>query len=110
MKTRKALADISVDSQKGWILPTAGTQPFRYWAWANFQKDPTWGKKTWTLWVDLTGEPDLSRGHVEAIVFFVASGAPHEVIEPGADFDLFCGQVHYTDGHIRKILSDNTSI
>ena len=80
MKTRKALAEIAIDRQKGWVLPTAGNRPFRYWAWAHFQKDPTWGKATWTLWIELNGQPDLSRESVEATVYFVAPGAPHEVI------------------------------
>ena len=107
MKTRKALADIAVDRQRGWTLPTAGTRPFRYWAWAHFQKDPTWGKNVWTFWVELGGEPDISREQVEATVYFVAPTAPHEVIEPGADFELFIGQIHHTHGRIKQILSDD---
>ncbi len=79
MKTRKALAEIAVDQRRGWVLPSAGTRPFRYWAWAHFQKDPTWGKKTWTLWLDFDGEPDLSREQVEATVYFFVPEAPHEL-------------------------------
>jgi hypothetical protein len=58
----------------------------------------------------LDGEPDLSRERVEATVYFVAPEAPHEVIEPGADFELFCGQVHYTHGRIKQVLSDDTAV
>ena len=30
-------------------------------------------------------------------------------IEPGADFELFIGQVHHTDGRIKQILSDEAA-
>ena len=106
MKTRRTLADIEIDGQRGWVLPSAGTRPFRYWAWAHFATDPTWGQKTWTLWLDFDEQPDLAREKVTAVVYFVAPDAPHHVIEPGVDFALFCGQVHYTHGRITKILTD----
>ena len=106
MITRKAIAEIAVDRQRGWVLPTAGTRPFRYWAWARFQKDPTRNKNTWTLWLDFDGQPDLSRELVTATVYFVAPDAPHDVIEPDATFELYCGQVHFTHGRIKEVLPD----
>src|SRR5262245_53607229 len=98
MTTRRALAEIAVDPKRGWVLPRFGGQPFRYQAWAHFEKDPTWGSATWTLLVELAGAPSPSAERVEAIVSFVAPGAPHTVLEEGALFELFMGQVHYTHG------------
>jgi hypothetical protein len=103
------MAEIEVDRQKGWVLPGFGSQPFRYQSWVHFAKDPTWGQKTWTLLVALAGPLDLSADKVEATVWFVAPEAPHEVIEAGADFELFMGQVHYTRGRIKQILPDDTA-
>src|SRR5688572_2783350 len=75
MTTRRALAEITVDPQRGWVLPRFGGQPFRYQAWAHFEKDPTWGSATWTLLVELAGAPPPSADKVEATVSFVAPGA-----------------------------------
>lgn len=104
MKTRKALAEIEIDPQKGWVLPRFGSKPFRYQAWVHFESDPTWGKATWTLLVELAGEPDLSAKQVEATVYFFAPGAPEEVLEAGAEFELFMGHVRYTRGRIKRVL------
>ncbi len=107
MTTRRALAEIAVDPQRGWVLPRFGGQPFRYQAWAHFEKDPTWGSATWTLLVELAGAPAPSTDKVEATVSFVAPGAPHAVLEEGASFELFMGQVHYTHGRITRVLPDD---
>jgi hypothetical protein len=104
MTPRKALAEIAVDPQRGWVLPSFSGQPFRYQAWAHFEKDRTWGRATWTLLVELTHAPDPNSKKVEATVSFVALGAPHSVLEEGATFELFMGQVHYTHGRVLKIL------
>lgn len=56
--------------------------------------------------IALPGPPDLSGDKLEAKVCFFASDAPHEVIEPGADFELFCGEVHYAHGRIKQLLPD----
>jgi hypothetical protein len=107
MTTRRALAEIAVDPQRGWVLPSFCGQPFRYQAWAHFEKDPTWGSATWTLLVELAGAPAPSVEKVEATVSFVAPGAPHAVLEEGASFELFMGQVHYTHGRITRVLPDD---
>lgn len=73
----------------------------------HFVKDPTWGRTTWTLLVALSGPPDLSADKIEATVCFILPEAPHEVIEAGADFELYMGQIHYTHGRIKKILPDD---
>jgi hypothetical protein len=109
MTTRRALAEIAVDPERGWVLPRFGGQPFRYQAWAHFEKDPTWGSATWTLLVELADAPAPSTDKVEATVSFVAPGAPHAVLEEGASFELFMGQVHYTHGHITRILPDDNA-
>jgi hypothetical protein len=109
MKPRKALAEIAVDRQRGWVLPGFGSKPHRYQGWVHFAKDPTWGQKTWTLLVALSGPPDLSADKVEATVWFLAPEAPHEVIESGADFELFMGQVHCTHGRIKQVLPDEAA-
>jgi hypothetical protein len=95
--------------QKGWVLPRLGGLPFRYQAWVHFEKDPTWGSATWTLLVELPAAPDPSADKVEATVSFVAPAAPHTVLEEGAAFELFMGQVHYTQGRITRILPDNNA-
>jgi hypothetical protein len=107
MAERKAIAEIAIDHQRGWVLPGFGSKPFTYQGWSHFEKDPTWGQKTWTLLVRLAGAPDLSADTFEATVWFFAKEAPHEVLEVGAKFELFMGQVHYTHGRITKILSDD---
>ena len=106
MAERKAIAEIVIDHQRGWVLPGFGSKPFTYQGWSHFEKDPTWGQKTWTLLVRLDRAPDLSADTFEATVWFFAPEAPHEVLEVGAKFELFMGQVHYTHGRITKILSD----
>lgn len=89
MRKRKAIADIAIDAQRGWPLPSFGSKtPFRYWAHVHFEKDPTWGQRTWTLLVDLANTPDAEAGHVEATVYFMAPNAPEELLEEGARFDL----------------------
>jgi len=107
MAGRKAIAEIAIDHQRGWVLPGFGTKPFTYQGWSHFEKDPTWGEKTWTLLVELAGPPDLSCDTVEATVYLFSDQAPHDVLEAGAKFELFMGQVHYTHGRITKILSDD---
>ena len=109
MTTRKALAEIAVDSQRGWVLPRFGSLPFRYQAWAHFEKDPTWGSATWTLLVELADAPDPSSQKVEATVSFLSPTAPHAVLEEGATFKLFMGQFHYTNGRITRILPDENA-
>jgi len=106
MTTRKALAEIAVDPQRGWVLPRFGGRPLRYQAWVRFEKDPTWGSATWTLLVELAAPPAPSADKVDATVSFVAPTAPHAVLEEGATFELFMGQVHYTHGRITRILPD----
>jgi hypothetical protein len=104
MNARKAIADISIDRQTGWMLPRFGNRPHHYQAWAHFEKDPTWSKSTWTLLVELAAEPNPSAEEVEATVYFLAPEAPHEVLEAGAGFELFMGQVHHTHGRIKRVL------
>jgi len=110
MATRKALAEIAIDQKRGWVLPGFGSKPFRYQGWVHFEKDPTWGKKTWTLIVVLAGPPDLSSDKVDATVWFLAPGAPHKLLEEGVEFELFMGQVHYTHGRIKRILPDDNGV
>jgi len=106
MKLRKAIADIIVDTRKGWALPTFGSKKpsqFRYWAHAHFEKDPTWGEQTWTLLVDLEKSPDTNADHVEATVYFMSPNAPDELLEEGAKFELVCGENYYTSGVIKRV-------
>lgn len=103
MKERRALAEIAVDPKRGWVLPTFGSKPLRYWAHAHFEKDVTWGQQTWTLLVDLDKEPDINTGHFEAKVYFMAPKAPQHVLEEGAKFELLCGENHYTHGVIKRV-------
>ena|SRR5665213_111862 len=106
MKQYKALAEISVDPKRGWVLPTFGSKKplrFRYWAHVHFEKDPTWGQQTWTLLVDLENEPDVIDGYIEATVYFMAPNAPINLLEEGAKFELVCGESHYAHGVIRRV-------
>jgi hypothetical protein len=104
MKERRAIAEIAVDPQRGWVLPTFGSKkPFRYWAHVHFEKDPMWGQRTWTLLVDLEKAPDTKASQVEATVYFMAPNAPEELLEEGAKFELVCGESHYTTGTIRRV-------
>ena len=110
MKERKALAEIAIDSQRGWMLPTFGSKkPYRYWAHVHFEKDSTWGQRTWTLLVDLEKEPDVSVGRIEATVYFMAPNAPEELLEEGAKFELLCGESHYTKGVIKRVFEVESS-
>lgn len=108
MKERRALAEIAVDLNRGWVLPTFGSKPLRYWAHVHFKRDPTWGERTWTLLVDLDKEPDLSIGRFEATVYFMAPTAPQDLLEEGAEFELLCGDNHYTHGVIKRIFEVET--
>ena len=105
MKKRKAIAEITVEPQRGWFLPSFGAKkPFRYWAHVHFEKDSTWGQRTWTLLVDLEKALDATAGHVEATVYFMAPNAPEELLEKGARFELLCGESHYANGVIRRVV------
>ena|ERR1700677_4306397 len=104
MKERRANAELAVEPQRGWVLPTFGSKtPFRYWAHVHFEKDLTWGQRTWTLLVDLEKEPDASVGEIEATVYFMAPNAPTELLQEGARFELLCGESHYTTGVIKRV-------
>lgn len=108
MTRRKALAEIAIDPQRGWVLPRLSSRPLCYQAWVHFENDPTWGSATWTLVVELAAAPPPAADRVEATVSFLVPDAPHAVLEEGATFKLFLGQVHYTHGRITKILpTDN---
>ena len=105
MRKRKAIAEIKIGPQGVWPLPTFGSNmPFRYWAHVHFEKDPTWGQRTWTLLVDLEKAPDSTVGHVEATIYFMAPNAPEELLEEGARFELMCGKSYYTSGVIKCIV------
>ena len=105
MTETKALAEIAIDSKRGWVLPTFGSKkPFRYWAHVHFEDDITWGERTWTLLVDLDREPDINAGSVNATVYFLAPNAPVELLKTGAKFELVCGQSFYTTGVIKRLL------
>ena len=102
MDERKAIARIGLDPNRGWVLPTFGSKPLRYWAHVHFEKDPTWGQKTWTFLIDLDGPPDLTKDHFIATVHFLSPNAPHNLIESDAKFELVCGESRYTHGVIEK--------
>lgn len=103
MKERRAQAEIALDPSRGWILPTFGSKPLRYWAHVHFEKDETWGQRTWTLLVDLANEPDISAGSFEATVYFMAPNAPEHLLVERAKFELLCGENRYTHGVVRRI-------
>jgi hypothetical protein len=109
MAKRTAIAEIAIDHKRGWVLPGFGSKPYTYQGWSHFEKDPTWGQKTWTLIVTLSSEPDISADTFEATVNFFSPDAPHEVLEDGAKFELFMGNVHYTHGCIKRVLSDDAA-
>jgi hypothetical protein len=91
------------------VLPGFGSRPFTYQGWSHFENDPTWGHATWTLIVMLTGAPDLSSDSFEATVCFFSPEAPHEILVEGTKFELYMGQVHYTHGHIKRVLPDDAA-
>ena len=94
MKERRAVAEIVVNPSKGWTLPTFGSKkPFRYWAHVHFEKDPTWGERTWTLLVDLDKAPGPITGNVEATVYFMSPQGPEHLLEAGAKFNCCVGKV-----------------
>src|SRR5580658_216528 len=85
MKKSRAAAEITVDAEKGWTLPTFDSKKpsrFRYWAHVHFERDPAWRHRTWTLLVDLDNEANVSAGQVEATVICKAASAP---VSPGAE-------------------------
>jgi hypothetical protein len=102
----QAIAEIAVDPKRGWVLPGFGSRKpdrFRYQAHAHFEKDETWGQRTWTLLVDLAKLPDADARSVEATVYFMAPDAPQHLLEAGAKFELLQGQNHYTHGVIKRV-------
>ncbi len=106
MKQKKALAEIAVDPKRGWVLPMFGSKKpdrFRYQAYAHFEKDETWGQRTWTLLVDLAKMPDAGADSVEATVYFMVPEAPHHLLEEGAKFELLHGENHYGHGVIKRV-------
>jgi hypothetical protein len=105
MKDRKALAEIAIDPETGWLLPTFGSgKPNRYWAHVHFENDPTWKQKVWTFNVDLDRAPEPKAGWVIATVYFMAENAPHDLIREGAKFELSCMDNLYTHGVITRII------
>jgi hypothetical protein len=53
--------------------------------------------------VDTEKEPEVGVGQVEATVYFMAPNAPQNLLEPGAKFELLCGESHYAHGVIKRI-------
>lgn len=107
MKKHQAIAEIAVDPTKGWVLPSFGPKKpdlFRYQAHVHFEKDETWGQRTWTLLIDLPAMPDAAASSVEATVYFMSPDAPQRLLEEGAKFELLQGQNHYTHGVIKRII------
>ena len=108
MNKRTAIAEIAVQPDGGWPLPSFGSKKqFRYWAHVHFEEDTTWGQRTWTLLVDLKSAPDATAGHVEATVYFMAPDAPEELLKEGARFELLCGASLYTTGVIRRVVESD---
>jgi hypothetical protein len=106
MGQRKAIAEIAVDPSLGWVLPGFGgkkSDRFRYQAYAHFEKDKTWGQRTWTLLVDLAKMPDAGSHSVEATVYFMVPEAPQHLLDEGARFELLHGENHYTHGVIKRV-------
>jgi hypothetical protein len=106
MNKRRAIAEIEVDPQKGWVLPTFGSENssrFRYWAHVHFEKDPAWGQRTWTLLLDLQEQPDSSAKSVEATIYFMAPNSPENLLQEGAKFELLCGETYYANGFIKRV-------
>ena len=106
MKERRALAEIAIDPNRGWVLPRFGskkTDRFRYQAYAHFEKDETWGQRSWTLLVDLEKMPDASAPSVEATVYFLVPAAPQHLLEENAKFELLMGQNYYMQGVIKHV-------
>jgi hypothetical protein len=103
---KRAIAEIAVDPIRGWVLPGFGSEKpdrFRFHAYVHFEKDETWGQRTWTLLVDLAKMPEAGNSFVEATVYFMVPEAPQHLLEAGAKFDLFCGENHYTHGSIKHV-------
>jgi len=106
MNQKKALAEIAIDTRHGWVLPSFGskkTDRFRFQASAHFEKDNTWGHRTWTLLVDLEKMPAPDAHSAEATVYFMVPEAPHYLLEEGARFELLQGENHYTHGVIKCV-------
>ena len=105
MKLRKALAEIQIDKNSCWHLPTFGSnRPYRYWAHGHFEGDASWDRELWTLIVDLDGPPDATAESVTATIYFMAPDAPHHLIQDGAKFELSCEDNIYTSGVVGRIL------
>ena len=110
MNQRKAIAEIAIDPSRGWVLPGFGSKKpdrFRFQAYVHFEKDETWGQRTWTLLVDLPKMPDAGTLVVEATVYFMVPEAPQHLLEEGAKFELLCGENHYTHGVIKRVIEAN---
>lgn len=106
MKQKRALADIAIDSKRGWVLPTFGSKKpnvFRYQAHVHFEKDDTWGQRTWTLLVDLDKMPDAGAQSAEATIYFMVPEAPQQLLEEGAKFELLHGENYHTHGVIKRV-------
>jgi hypothetical protein len=94
MKKHQAIAEIAVDPNRGWPLPRFGSKKadqFRYQARVHFEKDETWGQRTWTLLIDLSAMPDTAARSVDATVYFMSPDAPQQLPEEGAKFELLQG-------------------
>jgi len=110
MKRRDAIAEIRIDRDQGWVLPTFGsTNPHKYWGHAHFEGDSSWPKELWTLIVELSGPPDISSETVRATIHFLSEDAPQWLIEENAKFDLSCERNFYTSGVVKQILPDKPS-
>jgi len=108
MKRREAIAEIAVDSTRGWVLPRFGNHPLTYQAWVRF-KDCSIPKGTWTLIVSLDEPPDLTNANIDAKVSFLASEAPQGALRVDSQFELYMGQVYYTSGRIKRIVKGGSS-
>jgi hypothetical protein len=106
LKQRKAIAEIAIDPNRGWVLGGFGSKKpdrLRYQAYVHFERDETWGQRTWTLLVELAREPEAGASSAEATVYFMSPEAPQHLIQEGSKFELLLGKNRYTHGVIKRV-------
>jgi hypothetical protein len=94
MSNPTGIAEISFPPDQGWNLPSAGRgNPLEFWSHIHFEDDLDWGKKLWTVFVELETAPIPKQSKYVVKICFFVDQAPHHFIEAGKHFELRIGNL-----------------
>ena len=105
MSNPTGIAEINFPTDQGWNLPTAGrSNPLEYWSHIHFEEDLDWGKKLWTVFLELETAPIPKQNKYFAKICFFVDQAPHHFIEAGKKFELCIGNLAHVPARATGII------